>query len=311
MVQNTGEQTSSNPQIKRKKWVANLGDYLFIAPAGLFLLAFMIYPVLFNISLSFRNVTAATLLDASQNSFVGLANYAKVFGNPSFGVTVLNTLLFTFFSLVFQVSCGMALAVFYTQRFPGSTHMRGLYLVAWTIPIVVSGSVFRWLLDGEAGVINFFLRAAHMIPGPVFWITDANVALISVIFVNIWLGLPFNLTLIVAALQGLPVEVFEAASIDGANGWEKFRFVTVPMLRPALLSIVMLGLIYTFKVFDLVFIVTNGGPLNASEVVSTLAYKLVFRNFEFGQGAALLNLLFLLLFILSLFYIRTTQREEA
>lgn len=308
-MQNMGKKVNSSAPQKRLKW-AQLSDYLFIVPAGLFLLAFMVYPVLFNISLSFRDVTAATLLDASQNTLVGFANYAKIFTNPSFLVTIVNTLLFTFFSLVFQLGFGMALAVFYTQRFPGSTYMRGLYLVAWTIPTVVSGSVFRWLLDGEAGVINYLLRTVHLIAGPVFWISDPNVALVSVIFVNIWLGLPFNLTLIVAALQGLPFEVYEAASIDGASGWEKFRFVTLPMLRPALLSILVLGLIYTFKVFDLVFIVTNGGPLNASEVVSTLAYKLVFRNFEFGQGAALLNLLFLFLFMLSIFYIRTTQKEE-
>jgi multiple sugar transport system permease protein len=310
MIENTGELRSS-VQPKRRRWVANLGDYLFIAPAGLFLLAFMVYPVVFNISLSFRDVTAATLLDASQNTWVGLQNYAKVFANPSSSVTVVNTLVFTFFSLVFQVGLGMALAIFYTRQFPGAVAMRGLYLIAWTIPTVVSGAVFRWLLEGEAGVINFFLRSFGIIQGPVFWVSDANTALASVIFVNIWLGLPFNLTLLIAALQGLPHEVFEAASIDGASSWQKFRFITLPMLRPALLSVLVLGLIYTFKVFDLVFIITGGGPLNASEVVSTLAYKLVFRQFQFGEGAAVLNLLFVLLFILSLFYIRTTQREEA
>lgn len=289
----------------------HLGDYLFVAPAAVFLLIFMVYPVLFNISLSLRDVTASTLLDTSQNTYVGFANYATVFKNPAFFTTIINTLLFTFFSLVFQLVLGMALAIFYTRKFPGAAYMRGLFLVAWTIPIVVSGSVFRWLFDGDAGVINFFLRKLGIIQQSIFWISDANFALIAVIFVNIWLGLPFNLTLLVAALQGLPEEVFEAASIDGATGWQKFRFVTLPMLRPALLSIIVLGLIYTFKVFDLVFIVTGGGPLNASDVVSTLAYKLVFRNFLFGQGAAVLNLLFVVLFILSLFYIRTTQREEA
>lgn len=281
-----------------------------MAPAALFLLFFMVYPVVFNISLSMRDVTAATLLDTSQNTFVGLKNYATVMQNPAFVTTVINTLLFTFFSLVFQLGLGIALAIFYTRKFPGAAYMRGLYLVAWTIPIVVSGSIFRWLLDGDAGVINFFLRKLGLIAQSVFWVSDANTALVSVIFVNIWLGLPFNLTLLVAALQSLPEEVFEAASIDGATGWQKFRFVTLPMLRPALLSILVLGLIYTFKVFDLVFIVTGGGPLNSSDVVSTLAYKLVFRNFLFGQGAAVLNLLFVVLFILSLLYIRTTHREE-
>jgi multiple sugar transport system permease protein len=309
MIHNASDTNRSGARPKRRR-IANLGDYLFVAPAGLFLLVFMLYPVLFNVSLSFRDVTAATLLDTTRNTFVGLENYARVFNDPAFVTTVTNTLVFTFFSLVFQLGLGMALAIFYTRRFPGSVAMRGLYLIAWTIPTVVSGSVFRWLFEGEAGVVNFFLRSLGLIHSSIFWTSDANTALLSVIVVNIWLGLPFNLTLLIAALQGLPHEVFEAASIDGANGWQQFRFVTLPMLRPALLSILVLGLIYTFKVFDLVFIVTGGGPLNASDVVSTLAYKLVFRNFLFGQGAALLNLLFLLLFVLSLFYIRTTQREE-
>ncbi|MBF6593921.1 MAG: sugar ABC transporter permease [Thermaceae bacterium] len=309
MVDKTSDVRAIDKKREPRKRIAHL-DYLFVAPAALFLLLFMVYPVLFNISLSLRDVTAATLLDTSQNTFVGLSNYAKVFQNPAFATTVINTLVFTFFSLVFQLGLGMALAIFYTRSFPGARYMRGLYLVAWTIPIVVSGSVFRWLLEGDAGVINYLLRTLGLIHQSIFWISNPNTALVSVIFVNIWLGLPFNLTLLIAALQGLPQEVYEAASIDGASGWQKYRFVTLPMLRPALLSIVVLGLIYTFKVFDLVFIVTGGGPLNASDVVSTLAYKMVFRDFLFGQGAAILNLLFVVLFVLSLFYIRTTQREE-
>ncbi|MCL6527216.1 MAG: sugar ABC transporter permease [Thermaceae bacterium] len=310
MVQkSSGHQSREDRQ--QPHWLAYASDYLFITPAAVFLLVFMVYPVFFNVSLSLRDVTASTLLDTSQNTFVGLRNYSQVLQNPAFKTTALNTLLFTFFSLVFQMGFGIALAVFYTRRFPGAALMRGLYLVAWTIPIVVSGSVFRWLLEGEAGVINYLLRTLHLINSPIFWISDSNTALISVIFVNIWLGLPFNLTLLIAALQGLPHEVYEAAAIDGAKGWQIFRFVTLPMLRPALLSILVLGLIYTFKVFDLVFIVTGGGPLNASDVISTLAYKLVFRQFLFGQGAALLNLLFVVLFVLSLLYIHTTTREEA
>jgi multiple sugar transport system permease protein len=192
---------------------------------------------------------------------------------------------------VFQVGLGLALAVFYTQNFPGSRWMRGLYLIAWTIPTIVSGAIFKWLFE-EKGVINFVLDSLGLIDvtqNPVLWTSEAVTALASVIVANIWLGLPFNLTLLVAALEGVPREIYEAGSLDGVVGWRKFWWLTLPMIRPALLSVLILGLIYTFKVFDLMYIITGGGPLGASEVVSTLAFRKLFDQYLYGEGAAILN----------------------
>jgi multiple sugar transport system permease protein len=285
-----------------------LGNYLFILPAIVFLLLFMVYPIALNIQMSFKDVTASTLLGGAP--WVGLKNYVDVVHNPAFGHTVGNTLIFTLASLVFQIAIGLGLAVFYTRSFPGSTYMRGLYLLAWSIPIVVSGTVWRWLFDGESGVINYLLRSLHLAGDRIYWTSDANFSLAAVIVVNIWLGIPFNLSLLLAAMQGLPQEVYEAAEIDGATKWQQFRYVTLPLLRPALLSTLVLGLIYTIKVFDVVFITTAGGPLDSSQVVSTFAYKLVFQQYQFGQGAALLNMLFVLLLALAVLYVRSISREE-
>ncbi|MGY2893341.1 carbohydrate ABC transporter permease [Deinococcus sp. UYEF24] len=285
-----------------------LGNYLFILPAIVFLLLFMAYPIALNIQMSFKDVTAATLLGGAP--WVGLKNYVDVIHNPAFGHTVSNTIVFTLASLVFQIAIGLALAVFYTRSFPGSVYMRGLYLLAWSIPIVVSGTVWRWLFDGESGVINYLLRSLHLAGDRIYWTSDANFSLAAVIVVNIWLGIPFNLSLLLAAMQGLPQEVYEAAEIDGATKWQQFRYVTLPLLRPALLSTLVLGLIYTIKVFDVVFITTAGGPLDSSQVVSTFAYKLVFQQYQFGQGAALLNMLFVLLLALAVLYVRSISREE-
>ena len=285
-----------------------LGNYLFILPAIVFLLLFMVYPIALNISMSFKDVTAATLLGGAP--WVGLKNYVDVLHNPAFGHTVGNTVIFTVASLVFQIAIGLALAVFYNRSFPGYSYMRGLYLLAWSIPIVVSGTVWRWLFDGESGVINYLLRSLHLAPDRIYWTSDANFSLAAVIVVNIWLGIPFNLSLLLAAMQGLPQEVYEAAEIDGATRAQQFRYVTLPLLRPALLSTLVLGLIYTIKVFDVVFITTAGGPLDSSQVVSTFAYKLVFQQYQFGQGAALLNMLFVLLLVLAVFYVRSISREE-
>lgn len=285
-------------------------DYLFIAPAAIFLLLFMVFPLIFNVLMSFRDVQASTLLNFNA-PWVGLANYNKVFENPTFWPTVRNTVVFTALSLLFQVGLGLALAVFYTRNFPGATYMRGLFLIAWTIPVVVSAAVFRWLLDAETGVINYVLQSLGLIKENIQWLADARYSLLATIIVNIWLGIPFNLVLLVAALQTVPKSLYEASSIDGASRFQTFRFVTLPLILPALLSVVMLGLIYTFKVFDVVYVTTQGGPLDASQVISTLAYKLTFSQFRFGEGAAMLNLLFLVLFVLSLLYLRSVNRESA
>ena len=294
----------------QKRWRFN-GDYLFVAPAVLFLLLTMVFPVVFNILLSFREPTARTLL--TLENFVGLTNYLRLFNQEAFGIAVSNTLVFTVVSLLFQTGLGLALAVFYTRRFPGARYMRGLYLIAWTIPTIVSGAVFKWLLE-ERGVINFLLASSGFInitENPILWTSDAKTALASTIIANVWLGLPFNLTLLVAALEGIPKDIYEAGDLDGATGWRRFWFLTLPLVRPALFSVLILGLIYTFKVFVLVYIITGGGPLGASDVVSTFAHRKLFGQYLYGEGAAVLNLLFVLLFVLSLCYVRSVNREES
>lgn len=289
---------------------SQLVNYTFVLPATLFLLLFIAYPVFFNIRISFQDLKAINLLRGDA-PFVGLANYSAVLANPLFLKAVGNTLLFTAGSIFFQVAIGLALALFYNRRFPGSLVMRGLYLIAWTIPVLVVGAVFRWMLDGQFGLINWALRSLGLIDGAVFWLSEPNLALGAVTFVNIWLGVPFNMALLLAGLQGIPHALYEAADIDGASKPAKFWTITLPILRPALLAVLLLGLIYTFKVFDLIWVMTQGGPVNATHVLSTLAYRMVFGQFSFGPGAAVLNLLFGVLFVVSLLYLWNIRREEA
>jgi multiple sugar transport system permease protein len=282
-------------------------NYLFVLPAIGFLLAFMLYPMFFNIQLSLRQVTTTTLLDFQ--GFVGFANYARLFGDSSARTATINTVTFTLGSLLFQVAIGFALALFYQLKFPGAKVMRSLFLIAWAIPVVVSGVTFKWLFDAEAGLINYLLTQLGWVRAPVYWLDDPHTALWTIIIANTWLGIPFFLTLISAALQTIPHTLYEAAAIDGANSFARFWRITLPLLRPALFSCLILGLIYTTRVFDLVWVTTQGGPLDSSQVVSTLAYKYVFEQFRFGDGAALLNLLFVVLFGFSLLYLQTLRRE--
>ncbi len=292
------------------RWGRALVPYTFVLPAGLFLLAMVGYPVFFNVRMSFQDLKAINLLSGTA-PFVGLANYQEIFADPIFLQVVRNTLIFTAGSLVFQVSIGLALALFYNRTFPGSVAMRGLYLIAWTIPVLVVGAVFRWMLDGQVGLINWALRGLGLLEGDVFWLSDPNLALGAVTFINIWLGVPFNMALLLAGLQGIPNELYEAADIDGAGRAAKFWRITLPILRPALFAVGLLGLIYTFKVFDLIYVTTSGGPVNSTHVLSTRAYEMVFGQFSFGPGAAVLNVLFVVLFVVSLLYLWNIRHEEA
>ena len=254
-------------------------------------------------------MTAVNLLSGGAE-WVGLTNYQVLLSDPNFGTVVRNSLIFTVVSMVFQIGIGLALALFYSRDFPGNVLMRPLYLVAYAVPVIVVASVFNWLLDGQYGVINWALRTIGVIDRPIFWLNEVNTALGAVIFINIWLGIPFNLTVLIAGLRSIPRELYEAAEIDGAGSLAKFWHVTLPLLRPALLAVAMLGIIFTFKMFDVIWVATKGGPAGASEVLPTLAFKLVFEQFLFGKGAAVLNVMFLFLFVISLLYLRVLNRQE-
>ncbi len=189
--------------------------------------------------------------------------------------------------------------------------MRALYLIAYAVPVIVVGTVFRWLLDGRFGVINWALRSLGLYGEPIYWLEDLDTALGAVIFANVWIGVPFNMIVLLAGLKSIPQEYYEAANLDGAGPIARFRYITLPLLRPALLAVSVLGIIFTFKMFDIIWITTRGGPANASEVMPTFAFKLVFEQFQFGKGAAVLNAMFLVLFALSLVYMLAMRREEA
>lgn len=296
---------------RRRAWARRqLVNYSFMLPATIFLLVFIAYPVYFNFRISFQELRAVNLLSGDA-PWVGFENYRRIFESPLYLQAVRQTLVFTAASVVFQLGIGLALAVFYNRDFPGSRSMRGLYLIAWTIPVVVVGIVFRWLFDGQVGVINWLLRTLGIIGENLFWLADLQLALPAVITINIWLGIPFNMALLLAGLQGIPEELYEAADIDGASGWSKFRHVTLPLLRPALVATLLLGLIYTFKVFDVIWATTQGGPFNATHVISTVAFQQLFGQFLFGTGAAILNTLFVILFVVSLLYLWSLRYEEA
>lgn len=305
--------TGALKQVRRRvrpTGVRRLGGYLFLAPAVVFITLIMLYPLGYNLYLSLHDVTVGNFATGTA-PFVGLEKYGEVIGNPTFRSSLLTSLLFTAGSLVFQFTLGFALAVFFDKPFPGSGTMRAFMLLAWMLPIVVSGNIWRWMLDGDNGVANFVLQGLGLLGTPQFWLTEPNTALIGTIVANIWIGIPFNMVLLLAGLQGIPRSLYEAAGIDGANAWQRFLHITLPMMRPVSLTVLLLGFIYTFKVFDLIFVMTGGGPVDATTTLPLYVYDLTFEFFRFGDGAAAATLLLLISLGVSIFYLWLSRNEEA
>ena len=292
--------TSRAPGRRRLRRREELSKWAFLAPA----IVFFGYPIVKNVTMSLQEYTTRTFY-TGQAPFVGVANYASVIGSSIFTTALGNTVLFTVGSIAGQFTIGLALAVFFRRRFPLNGVMRSLLLLPWLLPMIVSSAVWKWMLDRDSGVVNQVLGLLHVDAVP--WLTSTRVALIAVVIVNIWLGIPFNMTILYSGLQDIPDELYEAASLDGAVGWKAFRHVTWPLLRPVVSVVLILGVVYTLKVIDIILGLTDGGPSNATVTLATQSYKLSFANFEFGEGAALGNILVLISLAFALVYLRATR----
>ena len=288
-----------------RRWSA----YLFIAPAMLFIVLTMIYPIFANLRMSVYDVNVGTFLSDTA-PFVGLGNYIKVLRDSAFQKAFLLSLIFTVGSLVFQFTIGFALALLFNRSFPGNQILRALMLLGWMLPTVVSGSVFRWMFDGGNGIINYALQSLGLMSSPRFWLIEPQTALLATIIANIWVGVPFNMILLLPGLQSIPRSFYEAASIDGASSRQSFRYITLPLMRPVALSVLLLGIIYTFKVFDLIYVMTRGGPVDATTVLPIYVYQLSFNFFRFGEGAAAAILLLAPLSLAAIGYLWFSRRED-
>ena len=296
-------------KLKSLSFSKKLAPYFYILPSGFFLFAVLGFPIIYSVFMSFQDYTLETLV-SRQTRFIGFENYLHVLRDPAFTVAMKHSLVFTVACIFFQFTIGLGLALLFSKAFPMSNIMRGLLLSGWQIPSVVTGTLFLFLFNLDYGLINFVLTSLHIISEPIGWIVQANSALPAVIIANIWLGIPFNVILLSAGVAGLPEDVYEAATVDGANGVQKLFYMTIPLLKPTILAILMLGFIYTLRVFDLIWIITKGGPGSATEVLPTFAYRLSFINFNFGRSAAVSVIMLLILLGAAILYLRAITKEE-
>lgn len=286
---------------------ARMAMLLFLTPALLYLAAFFGYPVVQNVIMGFQDYTTSTFYTGVA-PWVGIENYVAVLGQPGFGQALVTTTVFTVASIAGQFILGLALAVFFHRRFPLSGGLRSLMLLPWLVPLIVSSAVWRWILDQDNGVLNTVLATLPFVDEKPGWLTSTSLALIAVIVVNIWIGIPFNLTILYGGLQDIPEELYEAGALDGATGWRAFRTITWPLLRPVVTVVLVLGVVYTLKVLDIILGLTNGGPAGSTQTLAVQAYELSFRQFHFGEGAAVGNVLIVLSLIFAVIYLRANKR---
>jgi multiple sugar transport system permease protein len=257
-----------------------------ILPAFLILVLFQVVPILIGANASFR----AWSLFNPQKTFVGFANYHHILTDPLFYGTVLpNTFVFMAASVSGGLVAGLGLAVVLNRRFPGERIVRTAMLLPLMVPPVVAAIMITWMFNDQFGIVNVVLEALRLEPVP--WLIYRWTSMAIVIATDIWLWTPWFMILILAALRTLPPEPHEAATIDGAGPWRVFRYITLPLLRPVLMVCVVIRAIDAFRVFDIVWIITKGGPARSTETFSIYAYKqaFVYLNFDLGSAAALIG----------------------
>ncbi|MGF0540428.1 carbohydrate ABC transporter permease [Agrobacterium sp. ES01] len=265
-------------------------------------------PLLYNVLMSFQEVDMFSLGQLIR-PFVGWDNYVSLFAQRETWPILTNTAIFLAASIAGQFVIGFALALFFWVGFPGASWLRGLFLVSWIMPGLVVGAIWNWILSGDFGVLNYMLRESGLISGNIFWRSDPSYSLWAVIIANIWLGTSFNMILLSVGLSGIPKDLYEAAELDGANIWQRFYTITLPMMRSTIGAVVSLGLIFTLQQFDLFAAITSGGPNNSSNVAQYWAWDQSFKQYDFARGATISVIMIIFVMFASLVYVRSTRQE--
>ena len=284
------EQAKTSSRLQRR-W--NFWGYLFILPNFLGFLLFMLVPIIMALVFSFTNYDVISQMD-----FVGINNYVGLFTDDQFITSLLNTLWFAVLTVPTGVILALLLAVLFNRQIRGISIFRTFVFIPVITSMVAVSLVWSMLYEDNAGLLNTLLGYVGL--GPVHWLTDTNIAMISIAIMSDWKGLGYNMTLFLAGLQGVPGELYEAATIDGATARQKFMKITVPMIAPTTYFVTLMALIGSLQVFDQVWIMTQGGPVDATKTVAMYLYQYGFQFYKMGYACAAAYVLFILVFIVSL-----------
>ncbi|CAH1689471.1 Carbohydrate ABC transporter membrane protein 1 (CUT1 family) [Hyphomicrobiales bacterium] len=288
---------------------ARIYPYLMVLPAVVIVLGVVVYPVVSGVISSFYDVTLRTLNNGTV-TFVGMRNFQRVFADPVFVKASVNTLIWVVLNVVAQLGLGLGLALLLHRAMPGIGFFRSGILVPWVVPSVVAVLTWRWMYDPSVGIVNEMLLKLGIISDYHPWLGDTATSLYAVTVESIWKGTPFVMLLLLAALQLVPRSILEAASMDGASGWRKLWYVILPQIRVSFAIAAVLTFILTVNNFNAIWLMTEGGPLNSSEILFTLAYKYGFQRFDLGMASAVATMLFVGLVIATTIYLKLIQARE-
>lgn len=278
-----------------KKILSNLANnktfmgLVFILPALLGVFIFIIIPVIFSFGLSF---VKWDLL--SKPEFVGLNNYLEIFSDPIFGKIILNTIVFAISTSILGVIIPLTLACILNTKIRGSEFFKTAYFLPFITPMIVIAVIWQWIFDPNIGILN------HVLKLHINWLYDANFAMPAIIIVSVWKLIGYNMVIFLSGLSALNQSLFEAAKIDGASAINTFKFITVPLLSPTIFFVVIITCINSFQIFDLIYLMTQGGPLDSTNVLVYAIYKNAFEYFKIGQASAIAYVLFVIILVLSL-----------
>lgn len=268
-------------------------------PAAITLLLLVTYPLLYGAYISFFNTNLVNKWD-----FVALNNYVSIFSNIQFVGNIVVTLKYTLFTVIGHFAIGLVLGLILNMKLPGITIFRTILILPWLLPEVVVGLLWKWLFNPMYGLFNDILMRLHVIDSPVSWLGDASYAFIAIVIVCVWKGYPMVMMMVLAGLQSISQDTYEAAKIDGCNRVQSFRYVTLPGLLPVLVVTLILDTVWWFKHFTMIWLLTEGGPGDATNVVSIDIFKQAFQFFDFGKAAAMAVIVFFVCFLIGFLYRR-------
>ena len=266
---------------ERLKYDRNYLGFWFMFPAMAFLVLFLAYPLVLGIYMSFTDVRIGR-----SGQFIGVENYQWMFDDPVFWLSVFNTLLYTIVASALKFAIGLYLALLLNKHMPFKAMIRAIILIPFIVPTVLSAIAFWWIYDPQFSIISWSLRQMGLIDTNINFLGEPNNARASVIFANVWRGVPFIAITLLAGLQTVSPSLYEAATLDGASSWQRFRYITYPLLTPIIAVVMTFSVLFTFTDFQLIWVLTRGGPVDATHLMATLSYQWGILGGKLGEGAA-------------------------
>jgi ABC-type sugar transport system permease subunit len=283
-----------------------LEPLLWLLPSILLIAGVILYPAIQMVQTSFSNFSLSGL----SRGFAGLVNYRDLFSEPGLVGVFKQTVVWIVVVVFVATAVSLWLAQLLNQTFPGRRVLRWAVIIPWAAPVVTTTLSWKWILNYYYGIGNALLVRMHILARPVDWVGNSSTSFYAVMFVEIFLSIPFTAYVILAGLQSIPHELYESAELDGAGRWNSYRFIVFPLLAPSLIVATVLNVIYTFNAFPTIWVMTQGGPGNSTDISATLMYKLAFQNRRVGEAGALSVLNLVVILALALIYLRIVNRRN-